>query len=192
MRIILASASPRRRQILQDAGFDFNVLSLDVEESFPAGLDALQVPAFLASKKMFAAKHHVRDNDAMIITADTVVILQDEIIGKPESETDAENILRKLSGNMHTVITAVCIFHNGEEILIESATKVFFAPLSNEEITQYIEQYKPLDKAGAYAIQEWIGLNKILRIEGDYYNVVGFPMSKVYPYLKDALLKETH
>ncbi|MBP9547947.1 MAG: septum formation protein Maf [Chitinophagales bacterium] len=183
MKIILSSASPRRRSILKDAGFDFEILAIDVDESFPPNLNSKQVPAFIASKKMDAARQSVATKDNIIITADTVVLLGDEIIGKPINVEDAKHILRKLSGKMHKVITAVCICKNGIETCMESETNVYFDTMTDLEIENYITAFKPFDKAGAYAIQEWIGLNKILRIEGDYYNVVGFPMSKVYPFL---------
>lgn len=192
MKIILASASPRRKQILNDAGFEFTTMHLDADETYPESMDVEQVPVFIASKKMHHAKQRINKNDAIIITADTVVILNDKIIGKPENANDAENILHALSGNMHKVITAVCISYKDIEVCLDALTKVYFAPLTNSEIIQYIEKYKPFDKAGAYAIQEWIGVNKILSIDGDYYNVVGFPMSKVYPYLHEILSKESN
>lgn len=185
MKIILASASPRRRSILKDAGFDFEILAIDVDESFPKNINPAQVAAYIASKKMHAARQSDETKESIIITADTVVLLGDEIIGKPINVADAKNILRNLSGKMHLVITAVCIYKNGIETCIESETKVYFDTMTDREIENYISEFKPFDKAGAYAIQEWIGLNKILRIEGDYYNVVGFPMSKVYPFLNE-------
>ncbi|MBC8045592.1 MAG: septum formation protein Maf [Fimbriimonadaceae bacterium] len=185
MKIILASGSPRRKQILTEAGFEFEVLKLDVDESFPADMPVADVPLFLAKKKMQEAKQHVQEN-AIIITADTVVILHETIINKPIDSEDAKNILRKLSGTMHEVISGVCILKDQKEIYIESLTKVFMHALTEEEITFYISTYKPFDKAGAYAIQEWIGLNKIYKIEGDYYNVVGFPMSDIYSILHNS------
>lgn len=191
-RIILASGSPRRKQILKDAGFRYEILSLDVEETFPPDMDVLQVPAFLATKKMYYACHLIPEDEALIITADTVVILDGEIIGKPLDEQDARHILRKLSGKTHQVITAVCLRNGEQEQCFESTTKVNMLPMTDEEISNYVDTARPLDKAGAYAIQEWIGLNKISSIEGDYYNVVGFPMSKIYPELQRYLLEETN
>ena len=189
MKIILASSSPRRSQILKDAGFTFEVLKIDVDESFSPDLAAEGVPLFLAKKKMDEAKKIINDDDSVIITADTVVILGNRIIGKPADETDAFRILKALSGNMHWVISAVCISMHNQQFNIEATTKVYFEEVSDEEINFYLQNFKPYDKAGAYAIQEWIGINKISKIEGDYYNVVGFPMSKIYPVLLE-LIKE--
>ncbi len=186
MPIVLASGSPRRSQILKDAGFDFTVLSLDVDERFPAGMPAVNVPLMLAQRKMQAAQQHVFPED-IIITADTVVVLEDTIIGKPEDRNDAFGILRSLSGKKHTVITGICIAKGHTHVDIEVSTAVYFESLSDEEIGFYLDTFQPYDKAGAYAIQEWIGMNKISRIEGDYYNVVGFPMSKIFPVLNTFL-----
>jgi len=183
MKIILASGSPRRRDILTAAGFTVELLKIDVDESFPANIPVRQVPMYLAKKKMQKAMQHMVDN-LPLITADTVVILDNEIINKPADTEDAANMLQKLSGRTHEVITGVCILKNGKEECIEAVTNVSMNRLTDDEIRFYINTYKPFDKAGAYAIQEWIGLNKISRIEGDYYNVVGFPMSLVYAMLK--------
>jgi len=191
-RIILASGSPRRKQILKEAGFRYEILSVDVEETFPPDMDVLQVPAYLATKKMYHAFHLLTDDEALMITADTVVILEGEIIGKPIDEQDARHILKRLSGKTHQVITAVCLRKGNWEQCFESTTKVMMLPMTDEEISSYVDSAKPLDKAGAYAIQEWIGLNKISRIEGDYYNVVGFPMSLIYPELQRYLLEESN
>lgn len=149
-------------------------------------MPAEKVPAFIARKKMDAALAEVNE-PAIVITADTIVLLQGRIIGKPEDAEDAAHILRMLSGNMHTVLSAVCIHTPEKEWLIEETTNVFFEELEEKEIQFYIASCKPYDKAGAYAIQEWIGVNKISRIEGDYYNVVGFPMRRVYKVLKELL-----
>ncbi len=190
-RLVLASGSPRRKSILTDAGFNPQVYALDTDESYPDAMEAEQVPGYLAGKKMYEAIRTITDKEAVIITADTVVILQGEIIGKPESDADARRILARLSGATHTVITAVQLFNNGEVREVQAATRVSMLHLTDDEIASYVEKYQPLDKAGAYAIQGWIGLNKISGIEGDYYNVVGFPMSRVYPILKEWLLEET-
>ncbi len=190
MKIILASASPRRRQMLKEAGFEFDILKIDVNESYPDDIPVEKVPLFVAQKKMDEAKKHVNE-DATLITADTIVILDNEIIGKPADQDDAMQILKKLSGRMHVVISAVCILAGERSYSLEAETKVYFEQLIEEEITFYLNKYRPFDKAGAYAIQEWIGLNKISKIEGDYYNVVGFPMSKIYPILK-AMMNLNH
>lgn len=182
MAIILASGSPRRSQILATAGFEFTVIKPDVEEVFDAAMPVMNVPLFLANMKMEKAMTMTTSND-IVITADTVVILDEQIIGKPLDEQDAFRILRSLSGKMHLVVSGVCIAHSGRQYDLEVTTKVFFDHLTDDEITAYLHTCKPYDKAGAYAIQEWIGMNKITRIEGDYYNVVGFPMSRIYPVL---------
>lgn len=182
MKITLASASPRRKQILTEAGFEVGILKIHVEEDFPENIPVEKVPEFLAKKKMKEAVKHVSTNET-VLTADTIVVLNGEIIGKPADEDDAKNILQKLSGNMHQVISGVCIRKNNAEICFDAITKVYMHSLTQAEIDFYISQYKPFDKAGAYAIQEWIGLNKIYKIEGDYYNVVGLPISEVYRVL---------
>lgn len=184
--IILASASPRRSQILEAAGFTFTVVKPDVEEVFDPAMPVMEVPLYLAGLKMDAARKMVAD-DALIITADTVVILNEQLIGKPVDEPDAFRILRALSGNMHLVVSGVCLYYKGNQYDIDVTTKVYFDHLTDVEIHAYLDTCKPYDKAGAYAIQEWIGMNKISRIEGDYYNVVGFPMSKIYPVLTALL-----
>lgn len=186
MSIILASGSPRRSQILKDAGFEFSLLKMDVDESFDISAPVVNVPLMLASRKMEEALKHTEIND-IVITADTVVILNDKIIGKPLDRSDAFAILSALSGNMHRVVTGICITKNETRIELEVTTKVVFEIITAEEIDYYLDHYMPYDKAGAYAIQEWIGMNKIASIEGDYYNVVGFPMSRIYPVLKALL-----
>ena len=182
MAIILASGSPRRSMILADAGFTFEVIKPDVDESFDITTPALEVPLMIAQKKMQQAKLMCNSND-IIITADTVVILNNTIIGKPLDRSDAINILKSLSGNKHTVVSGVSIAKQDVQFDFSVETNVYFEPITEAEIEFYIDKYQPYDKAGAYAIQEWIGLNKITRIEGDYYNVVGFPMSKIFPLL---------
>ncbi len=182
MSIVLASGSPRRSQLLADAGFTFSIIKPDVDESFGDEIPVDEVPLMLANKKMAVAKTMCQPTD-IIITADTVVILENVIIGKPKDRDDAIAILTALSGKAHTVVSGVCIAHGERQYDIDVSTKVHFAVLTQSEIAFYIDTYKPYDKAGAYAIQEWIGINKIMRIEGDYYNVVGFPMSKIFPVL---------
>lgn len=184
-KIILASGSPRRKQILEDAGFKIEVFKQEVEESYSEFIPLTEIPLFLAQKKMDAAKI-LLEQDNIIITADTVVILENELIGKPKDMSDAKSILKKLSGKTHQVVSAVCITINETLIALSAKTNVTMLSINEEEIDFYLKTFQPLDKAGAYAIQEWIGLNKISKIEGDYYNVVGFPMHLIYPYLKDA------
>lgn len=186
MQIKLASGSPRRSQLLKDAGFAFEILKIDVEEDFPETMPVVDIPLFLAQKKMLEANKN-RSGEEIIITADTVVILENRIINKPIDQADAIAILNDLSGKMHLVVSGVCIATSTYQYDLEVTTKVYFDSMTEEEIKFYVDNYKPFDKAGAYAIQEWIGINKITKIEGDYYNVVGFPMSKIYPILKTLM-----
>jgi septum formation protein len=182
-KIILASQSPRRKQLLAEAGFEFEIKASDVEESYPESLDVREVPVFLARKKANASMQFI-ENEEVIVASDCVVILDGVIYGKPTDYDDAVNILRKLSGKMHEVITGVCLLSKDKEVFFSGVSKVFFKTMSDDEIDFYIKKYQPYDKAGAYAIQEWIGLTKISKIEGTYSNIMGLPMDLVY----DALL----
>ena len=186
MHIVLASGSPRRSQLLKDAGFEFEILKMDVDESFSDTIPVKDVPLCLAQKKMQEAIKSRREGE-IIITADTVVILENKIINKPLDEADGKKILQDLSGKMHLVVSGVCIATPTYQYDLEVTTKVYFDTITEEEIQFYLTHFKPYDKAGAYAIQEWIGITKITKIEGDYYNVVGFPMSKIYPVLKTLM-----
>lgn len=183
-KIILASKSPRRSQLLREAGFNFEVKTAEVEEIYPEELPQRQVAAYLAELKADAAKHLLQNGD-ILLTADTIVIQGNEIFGKPKDRQDALNILEKLSGNMHEVITGVCLVSMEKSHTFSTVSKVYFEPLSREEIEYYIDQYEPYDKAGAYAIQEWIGHCKISKIEGTYSNIMGLPMEAVYRQLRD-------
>lgn len=175
--IILASQSPRRKQLLEQAEITFVVQVADIDETPPTNLPCSQVPEYLAKKKaaVIAAQH----TDAIIIAADTVVILNEKILGKPTDANDAVAILTQLSGNVHYVVSGVCIKTPQQEISFSSTTEVHFKALSQQQIQHYVNQYKPYDKAGAYAIQEWIGMVGIEKIVGDYYNVVGLPINQV-------------
>lgn len=175
--IILASQSPRRRQLLQDAEIKFTVQSPDIEEHFPDDIPLQDVPEYIAGNKAEAiAQNH---KDKIVIAADTLVILENKIIGKPGDRTDAISILQSLSGKMHEVVTGVVIAADGAVVRLTEITKVYFRPLTEAQILHYIDHYQPYDKAGAYAIQEWIGLIGIEKIEGDFYNVMGLPVSRV-------------
>jgi septum formation protein len=176
-KIILASQSPRRKQLLEMAEVDFEVLIADVDETNPPGMPGEQVPEFLARKKADAVRHLV--NDAIVIAADTVVLLGKQILGKPKDATHAKAILQQLSGRMHKVVTGVCIRKGEHERSFSTTTEVYFRTLSDAQIDHYISNYKPFDKAGAYAIQEWIGVTGIEKINGDYYNVMGLPIGEV-------------
>jgi septum formation protein len=180
--IILASKSPRRQQLLTAAGIPFRLQPLDVAEDFPEDMPAADVAPFLARLKARAAKNFIKDQE-IILAADSIVVLDDEIFGKPQDHADAIRILKKLSGNIHRVITGVCLLSREKERTFSSISKVHFDTLSQEEIEYYLKHFQPFDKAGAYAIQEWIGLCKIRRIEGTYSNIMGLPMEMVYPEL---------
>ena len=184
-KIILASQSPRRKQLLEMAEVAFEVLIADVDETNPPGMPGEQVPEFLARKKADAVRHLVQD--AIVIAADTVVLLDHHILGKPADAAHATAILHQLSGRMHKVVTGVCIRKGHWEQSFSTVTEVYFRKLSTEQIAHYISNYKPYDKAGAYAIQEWIGVTGIEKINGDYYNVMGLPIGEVMIILNDLM-----
>ena len=181
-KIILASQSPRRKQLMEMAELEFEIVIADVDESNPEGMPGEEVPAFLAQKKATAVQHLA--NDAIIIAADTVVLLDNQILGKPKDATDAQKMLSLLSGRVHKVVTGVCIRKANKELCFSTTTEVFFRALTEKQIHHYIINYKPFDKAGAYAIQEWIGVTGIEKINGDYYNVMGLPIGDVIKVLE--------
>jgi len=181
--IILASQSPRRQQLLKELGLDFTVKVIDgIEEYFDTNLKSYEIPMFLAKQKAsFYTK--ILDEKTILITADTIVWLDDEVLPKPANYKEAFKILKKLSGKKHEVITGICLSSKTKQDCFYSRTEVFFKELSNEEINYYIENYKPYDKAGAYGIQEWIGYVGITKIKGSYFNVVGLPVQKLFSKL---------
>ncbi len=181
-KIILASKSPRRSQLLKEAGFNFEVKTKEVEESYPSDLPIEDVAAYLARKKARASKDFIQ-NGEIILAADSIVVLGDTIYGKPEDDEDAYQTLKRLSGKIHKVITGVCLLSEEKITSFSSVSKVHMMELTDEEIEYYIEKYQPYDKAGSYAIQEWIGLCKISRIEGTYSNIMGLPVDVVYKEL---------
>ncbi len=181
-KIILASQSPRRKQLMELAELDFEIIIADVDETNPPGMPGEDVPQYLACKKADAVAHLAAD--AIVIAADTVVLLDHHILGKPTSAANAMDILTALSGRMHKVVTGVCIRMNDKEIAFSVTTEVYFRPLTTGQIAHYIDKYKPYDKAGAYAIQEWIGVTGIEKINGDYYNVMGLPIGDVIKTLR--------
>jgi septum formation protein len=183
-KIILASQSPRRKQLLEWAEVPFEIIVKETDESYPATLAIADVPVYIAKNKALAIKVSV-DISIPILAADTVVVLNDEIIGKPKDRADAVHILSKLSGQKHKVITGVYILSGENEIAFADITEVEFHSLTQEEIEFYVDKYRPYDKAGAYAIQEWIGVVGIKSINGDFYNVMGLPVSRVVQALKD-------
>ena len=181
--IILASNSPRRKELLAGLGYPFEVRVLqDIDESYPAELPAHEVALYIARKKASAYRQDI-GRDELIITADTVVIINHEILGKPVDEEDAIDMLRKLSGQTHHVTTGVCLLTATKERCFDVTTEVTFKQLSEEEITHYVSRYKPFDKAGAYGIQEWIGYIGVTGLNGSYYNVMGLPVQRIYQEL---------
>ena len=178
---ILASQSPRRKQLLEWAEISFEIIVANTDESFPDGLSPKEAAIYIAQQKAIAVK--TKEPHRTIIAADTIVVLQNEIIGKPKDRNEAVSILEKLSGQIHQVITGVCILKD-REISFANITEVEFHPLTRQQIEFYIDKYQPYDKAGAYAIQEWIGVVGIKRITGDFYNVMGLPVSKVVQTLQ--------
>lgn len=182
-RILLASQSPRRKQLLQWAEIDFDVVVSETNESYPTGLSVEDVAVHIARNKALAVKG-ISTDEKIIIAADTIVVLDNEIIGKPKDREDAIGILCRLSDRKHVVITGVVIIQEGKEIAFADTTEVWFNALTKEEIEFYVDKYKPYDKAGAYAIQEWIGVIGIKNINGDFYNVMGLPVSRVAKVLK--------
>jgi septum formation protein len=181
--IILASKSPRRSQLLREAGFEFRVKTFDVEEDFPEDMPVEEVAPFLAEKKAAAARHLIEDRE-IVLSADSVVILDNVIYNKPADEQEAHAMLRKLSGRDHIVITGVCLLGKEKKVVFSGLTRVWFEELSDAEIEFYIRHFKPFDKAGAYGAQDWIGHCKISRIEGSFQNVMGLPTQLVYEALK--------
>jgi len=183
-KLLLASNSPRRKELLTRAGFTFQTISKKgVKENYPPGMEPGQVPIYLSKQKAKAYLHEIK-KDEILITADTIVTYDGHILNKPHDRDEAQLMLSKLSGNEHLVITGVTLSHQRHSKSFSSSTRVFFNNLSKEEIDYYIQTYKPYDKAGAYGIQEWIGLISIPRIEGSYHNVVGLPIQELYQELK--------
>ncbi len=182
--IILASKSPRRSQLLTEAGFEFTVKTFDTDESWPDDLPLDEVAEFLAVKKARAAAHLLAA-DEIILAADTTVLLEDSILNKPADHAEAKSMLRRLSGRMHRVVTGVCLLGREREVSFSETSNVFFEGLTDGEIEFYLETCRPFDKAGAYGVQEWIGHCKIRRIEGTYANVMGLPVNRVYQSLME-------
>jgi septum formation protein len=183
-KIILASNSPRRKELLAGIDVDYELKMLpDIDESFPETMQVDEVAEYLAKKKATAYLPELND-DELLITADTIVLLDEMVIGKPADEDDAIRMLKLLSGRTHRVITGVCMTSKKREVSFSDTAYVTFGSLSDEEIRYYVSKYKPYDKAGSYGVQEWIGYVTVERIEGSYFNVMGFPIFKVYKELK--------
>lgn len=186
--IILASQSPRRKQLLEWAEIPFEIIVKATDESYPGDLTVEEIPVHIARNKALAVKeallYSANDQSKIILAADTVVVLDDLVIGKPSGRHDAIDILQSLSGKKHLVITGVVILHKNGETAFSNVTSVTFHPLTLEQIEFYVDKYKPYDKAGAYAIQEWIGVVGIKCVQGDFYNVMGLPVSLVVQALE--------
>lgn len=182
--IILASNSPRRKELLSGLGLNFKVkVLLDVDESYPDTLDKKEVAEYIAKKKATAYHPSLADN-SLLITADTIVLMDNTIYGKPADENEAKEMLRRLSGKTHQVITGVCLTTTEKQKSFSVFSEVRFAKLESSEIDFYVSNYKPIDKAGAYGIQEWIGYVAVEYISGSYFNIMGLPIQRLYQELK--------
>lgn len=184
-KVVLASNSPRRQELLGGLGIDYEVKTMpDIDESYPEGLSADGIPVHIARNKANAYRSVMKSNE-LIITADTIVWLNGVVMGKPKDELDACNMLRKLSGKTHQVVTGVCLTTTDKQTSFSTVTDVTFAELTEEEIQYYVSNYRPMDKAGAYGIQEWIGYIGVRAMSGSYFNVVGLPIQRLYTELKN-------
>ena len=187
LHVILGSQSPRRRELMAGLDIPFSCVTIDADESYPAELKAGDIPMYISRAKARAYVSELQDND-LLITSDTIVWLNGEMLGKPQDEEEAKAMLARLSGQTHEVYTAVCFAdRNGELETWVDCTKVTFNNLSEKDIDYYVSKYRPLDKAGAYGVQEWIGYVGVTRMEGSYFNVMGFPICHVYERLKKYL-----
>lgn len=186
-KIILASQSPRRHYLLKEIGLEFEIkLKQFVDESYPDHLKKEEIPLYIAQKKAKVFNNDLADNE-ILISADTIVWLNNKVIQKPIDQDDAIKILKELSGDCHQVYTGVCIKSNNKEILFSACTDVYFKKLTYPEIDYYINHFQPFDKAGAYGIQEWIGYIGVEKINGSFFNVMGLPIQKLYTELDDFI-----
>ncbi len=180
---ILASQSPRRRQLFSDFGLNYETAEIEVDETYPSHLKAHEIAVYLCKLKANSFDFSKLNTDSILVTADTIVWLNGEYIGKPQDEADARRMLQKLSGNTHSVYTGVCICSLAKQQTFYAETKVQFKNLTDEEIDFYIHHFKPFDKAGSYGIQDWMGYVGVKSIEGSFFNVMGFPMQRFYEEL---------
>ncbi len=183
IKLILASKSPRRQALIKELGLPFEVRLKEVEEIYPEDLDQYKVPEYLAKLKAEPLQSGLREGE-VLVTSDTVVLHNKKIIGKPKNEEDAFGMISSLSGDMHEVVTGVSLISTHKQISFSSITKVYFSEITNEEIRHYINKFQPMDKAGSYGIQEWIGYIGVRKIDGCYYNVMGLPLHDLYATLK--------
>ncbi len=184
-KLVLASSSPRRSMLLKELGFEFTIQKFDFAEDFPDDLELFDVPIYIAQQKALQIPSEHINNEVIFITSDTVVIHDNEIIGKPKDIDHAKVILKQLSGSLHYVATGCCMRNQENSKTFGVITEVEFAQLHDDEIDYYIGQYAPMDKAGAYGIQEWIGARAVKKINGSYNNVIGLPTCELYSQLKD-------
>lgn len=182
-RILLASKSPRRKELLAGLNISFEVATLEIDELFPEKLSMEEIPVYLAKLKAEPFKQEM-DDHTMVITADTIVWIDGEVLGKPLDHPHAVEMLHKLSGRKHTVVTGVCLTSKTKQVAFYSSTNVWFKELSAAEIEYYLSLYHPYDKAGSYGVQEWIGYIAIDKIEGSYFNVMGLPVQHLYEELR--------
>jgi len=187
-RLILASRSPRRQQLLRELGLKFEVVIKEYEEIYPESLSGEEIARFVAHEKAASFKDDISDNE-IVIAADTIVWCNNKVLGKPLDHDDATRILKEISGNTHEVITGVSLRSQTKELTFSESAKVTFETMTEEEISYYIDEYKPYDKAGAYGIQEWIGIIACSHIDGSYFNVVGLPVQRLYKELQRFILK---
>jgi septum formation protein len=183
-QLILASQSPRRQQLLKALGYEFEIRLRETDETVPTHLPVHQVSMFLAEKKANTFKKELKDNE-LLITADTIVILEEEILNKPHDAKEASEMLNKLSGKAHQVVTGFCLTSLEKQITESDTTLVHFKKLTTQEIDFYIQNFHPFDKAGGYGAQDWIGMIGVERIEGSYFNVMGLPVHKLYMALQN-------
>ncbi len=185
IKIVLGSGSPRRAELLKALEFDFEIHPANIDESIPSDINAQSAAVYLAKEKVAHLAH--KFSDALIITADTVVVSQNQVLGKPENQHQALEMLEALQGKTHQVITGVSLLFKEKRLSFSESTEVAFLPLSTQKIQHYIQHYKPFDKAGSYGIQEWMGMIGVQKINGCYYNVMGLPTSKLYSSIESLL-----
>lgn len=187
-KVILGSASPRRKELLTKLGVKFDQQVFEIDETYPLDLSPYDVPEYLAKLKSHSFSNLI-DENAVVITSDTVVVDSNKILGKPTDESDALQMILKLSNKVHHVVTGVCLLFHNKRISFSNTSKVYFEPISEQEAKFYIDTFSPLDKAGAYGIQEWIGQSRIRKIDGCYYNIMGLPLNALYnQFIKEKII----
>lgn len=183
-KFILASGSARRKDLLSEMGIKFDTIILDIDESYPSNIESQKVAEYISKKKFDSAKKFLKYGNEILITADTIVIDDNKILGKPKDIDDAKKIISSLGNKWHSVVTGVCLGNIHKNISFSCVSRVFVEGITDEELDYYVNNFSVLDKAGAYGIQDWIGLAKISKIEGSYTNIVGLPTQMLYSHLK--------